>query len=124
MGGRLDQVLTKQREFEVRLDKVDEKIDRTTQENIQRTQSMLNEFREDNKKTQETFLNRINSEVHGMKSTMDKVLQEQRDLQQKQQNQTASFANLEKARAEQSEKLLTLEKTTSIRAQNLEQNAS
>ena len=122
--GRLDQVLTKQREFEVRLDKVDEKIDRTTQENIQRTQSMLNDFREDNKKTQETFLNRINSEVHGMKSTMDKVLQEQRDLQQKQENQSASFANLEMARSEQSEKLLTLEKTTSIRAQNLERNSS
>ncbi len=122
--GRLDQVLNKQREFEVRLDKVDEKIDRTTQENIQRTQSMLNEFREDNKKTQETFMNRINSEVHGMKSTMDKVLQEQRELQQKQANQTASFANLEKARAEQSEKLLTLEKTASIRAQNIERNTN
>lgn len=122
--GRLDQVLNKQREFEVRLDKVDEKIDRTTQENILRTQSMLNEFREDNKKTQETFMNRINSEVHGMKSTMDKVLQEQRDLQQKTANQNATFANLEKARAEQAEKMLTLEKTTSIRAQNIERNAN
>lgn len=122
--GRLDQVLNKQREFEVRLDKVDEKIDRTTQENIERTKSMLNEFREDNKKTQETFLNRINSEVHGMKSTMDKVFNEQRELKQKQENQTATFANLEKARSEQAEKLLTLEKTTSIRAQNLERNTN
>ncbi len=122
--GRLDQVLNKQREFEVRLDKVDEKIDRTTQENILRTQSMLNEFREDNKKTQETFMNRINTEVHGMKSTMDKVLQDQRDLQQKTANQNATFANLEKARAEQAEKMLTLEKTTSIRAQNIERNSS
>ena len=122
--GRLDQVLNKQREFEIRLDKVDERIDRTTQENIERTQSMLNEFREDNKKTQETFLNRINSEVHGMKSTMDKVLTEQRELKQKQENQTANFANLEKARSEQAEKLLTLEKTTSIRAQNLERNTN
>ena len=122
--GCLDQVLTKQREFDARLNTMDAKIDRTTQENIQRTQSMLNEFREDNKKTQETFLNRINNEVSGMKSTMDRVLQEQRDLQQKQDSQNASFANLEKAREEQSQKLLTLEKTTSIRAQNLERNAS
>jgi hypothetical protein len=122
--GRLDQVLNKQREFEIRLDKVDERIDRTTLENIERTQSMLNEFREDNKKTQETFLNRVNSEVHGMKSTMDKVLTEQRELKQKQENQTANFANLEKARSEQAEKLLTLEKTTSIRAQNLERNTN
>lgn len=122
--GRLDQVLNKQREFEVRLDHVDQKIDRTTQENIERTQSMLNEFREDNKKTQETFMNRINTEVHGMKSTMDKVLNEQRELKQKQENQTANFANLERSRSEQAEKLLTLEKTTSIRAQNLERNAN
>jgi len=122
--GRLDQVLNKQREFEVRLDKVDEKIDRTTQDNIVRTQSMLNEFREDNKKTQETFMNRINTEVRGMQSTMDKVLSEQRELKQKQENQTANFANLEKARSDQVEKLTTLEKTTSIRAQNLEQNAN
>jgi len=91
--GRLDQVLNKQREFEVRLDKVDEKLDRTTQENIERTKSMLNEFREDNKKTQETFLNRINSEVHGMKSTMDKVLNEQRELKQKQDTQDGNFNN-------------------------------
>lgn len=122
--GCLDQVLTKQREFDARLNTMDAKIDRTTQENIQRTQSMLNEFREDNKKTQETFLNRINSEVSGMKSSMDKVLQEQRDLQQKQNTQSASFANLEKAREEQSQKLLALEKTTSIRAQNLELNTN
>jgi len=122
--GRLDQVLNKQHDFEIRLDKVDEKIDKTTQENIERTQSMLNEFRDDNKKTQETFMNRINSEVRGMKSTMDKVLSEQREVKQKQENQTANFANLEKARSEQAEKLLTLEKTTSIRAQNLERNTN
>ena len=122
--GRLDQVLSKQREFEVRLDNVDQKIDRTTQENIERTQSMLNEFREDTLKTQETFMNRVKDEVGGMKSTMDRVLNEQRELKQKQDNQTANFANLEKARSEQAEKLLSLEKTTSIRAQNLERNTN
>lgn len=122
--GRLDQVLHKQLEFEDRLDKVDEKIDRTTQENILRTQLMLNDFREDNKKTQETFMNRMNSEVRGMKSTMDNILSEQLEVKQKQENQTAKFANLENARSEQSEKLLTLEKTTSIRAQNIERNTN
>ena len=86
---------------------------------------MLNSFREDNKKTQETFMNRINTDIRGMRTTMDKVLVEQRDLKQKQQDQTAKFAgDLETAKAAQSEKLLTLEKTTSIRAANLEQNAS
>jgi len=122
--GRLDQVLNKQREFEVRLDNVDQKIDRTTQENIERTQSMLNEFREDNMRTQETFMNRVKDEVGGMKSTMDRVLSEQRELKQKQENQTVNFANLEKARSDQAEKLMTLEKTTSIRAQNIERNTS
>mmetsp|Transcript_14938 Transcript_14938/g.33709 ORF Transcript_14938/g.33709 Transcript_14938/m.33709 type:complete len:695 (-) Transcript_14938:292-2376(-) len=85
---------------------------------------MLNEFREDNKKTQETFMNRINHDIHGMRTTMDKVFSEQNELKQKQADQTAKFADLEKARSEQIEKLLTLEKTTSIRAQNLERNAS
>jgi len=122
--GRLDQVLTQQQVFADRLDRVDEKIDKTTQENIQRTQTMLNSFKEENKKTQETFMNRINGDIRGMRTTMDRVLDEQRDLKQKQEGQTAKFVHLEKARSDQAQSLLNLEKTTSVRAQNMEQNLS
>jgi len=120
--GRLDQVLTQQQVFAERLDRVDEKIDRSTQENIERTQAMLNNFKEENQKTQETFMNRINGDIRGMRTTMDRVLGEQRELLQKQQDQSAKFADLEKSRSEQAEKLRSLEYGANTNARNNNNN--
>ena len=118
--GRLDQVLSQQRSFSNRLDGVEQRIDTSAQENEQRTKVLLESFREDSKKTQEVFMNRINSDIRGMRTTIDKVLVEQRSLKQKQDTQELKFSDMSNSRNEMSEKMLTLEKTTSIRAQNLE----
>mmetsp|Transcript_484 Transcript_484/g.547 ORF Transcript_484/g.547 Transcript_484/m.547 type:complete len:319 (-) Transcript_484:585-1541(-) len=122
--GRLDQVLSQQQQFSTRLDGVEQRMDQSAIEQEQRTKTLLESFRDDSKKTQDTFMKRINNDIRGMRTTIDNVLVEQRTLKQTQETQALSLKEMEASRLNMKEHLVTLEKTTSIRAQNLEQSQS
>ena len=97
------------------------RIDESAVENEQRTKILLEEFREDSKKTQEVFMTRINTDLRGMKTTIDKVLTEQQSLSRKQAAHEQKFLAMDTTQNTLEQKMVTLDKTTSIRSSNLEQ---
>jgi hypothetical protein len=92
---KLDALAKQQHDWNDRMTKVEIKVDRQAQDHEARTRRLLEEFRLKNEQTTQSFLKTVTKDIQGMQTTLNSVVNDQKQLQEQQATTAKRMTELE-----------------------------